>query len=178
MADKPGGFIWYELMTTDSTAAARFYGAVIGWKIPDRADPNGPPDRDYRMIVRDDGGSAGGVLQLTKDMLSNGAKPTWLGYLHVTDVDAALKAMAADGGRTYLPKMSLPRRRHRDGRGPDGHAVLRDAPHPAAGQARREERRVRYEGRAARALERAREPGSRTRQGVLREALQLRVQRR
>ena len=30
MASAPGSFIWYELMTTDSNAAARFYGAVVG----------------------------------------------------------------------------------------------------------------------------------------------------
>ena len=28
-----GSFIWYELMTSDATAAAKFYGAVVGWKI-------------------------------------------------------------------------------------------------------------------------------------------------
>jgi predicted enzyme related to lactoylglutathione lyase len=25
-----GTFIWYELMTSDATAAAKFYGAVVG----------------------------------------------------------------------------------------------------------------------------------------------------
>jgi hypothetical protein len=108
MANKPGSFIWYELMTPDSGAAAKFYGAVVGWKIPLQPDPNGPPGRDYRSITRNDGGMLGGVLQLTKDMLSNGAMPTWLGYLYVKDVDLTLKAIEADGGRTYLPKMSLP----------------------------------------------------------------------
>lgn len=108
MPNIPGSFIWYELMTTDATAAAKFYGAVVGWNIPKQADPQGPPGRDYRMISRSDGGSAGGVLQLNKEMLSNGANPVWLGYLQVNDVDATLKAILADGGTVHLPKMTLP----------------------------------------------------------------------
>ena len=108
MANPPGSFIWYELLTTDANAAAKFYGAVVGWKIPDRADPNAPAGRDYRMLGRDDGGNAGGMLQLTHAMLSGGARPTWLGYLHVKDVDAALKAIEADGGKTQMPRMDLP----------------------------------------------------------------------
>ncbi len=108
MAEMPGSFIWYELMTTDANAAAKFYGAVVGWKIAERGNPDVAGGRDYRSIARSDGGMAGGVLQLTQDMLSHGAKPTWLGYLHVTDVDTATKAIAADGGQIHLPKMSLP----------------------------------------------------------------------
>ena len=61
-----GSFIWYELMTPDPDAAAKFYGAVIGWKFsPPPATPGG---KDYRAILRSDGGSAGGVLKLTDDM--------------------------------------------------------------------------------------------------------------
>ena len=108
MADTPGGFIWYELMTTDVDAAARFYGAVVGWKIADGAASGAGGRNDYRMIACSDGGMAGGVLPLTKDMLSHGASPTWLGYLHVSDVDAATRAIVADGGAVHLPKLSLP----------------------------------------------------------------------
>ena len=36
-----GSFIWYELMPSDANAAAKFYGAVVGWKIADRSDPPG-----------------------------------------------------------------------------------------------------------------------------------------
>jgi predicted enzyme related to lactoylglutathione lyase len=31
MAAPRGKFIWYDVMTTDSKAAAKFYGDVIGW---------------------------------------------------------------------------------------------------------------------------------------------------
>jgi uncharacterized protein len=107
MGNAPGSFIWYELMTTDSTAAAEFYGAVVGWKIAAQPDPQAGA-KDYRMIGRSDGGSVGGVLQLDADMLAHGAHPTWLAYLQVEDVAAATQAIAADGGKTLMPKMDLP----------------------------------------------------------------------
>lgn len=102
-----GGFIWYELMTPDANAAARFYSAVTGWKIADQPDPQAQ-GQDYRLILRDDGGSAGGVLQLSGDMLAHGARPVWMAYLQVRNVDAAVQAIVADGGQTLMPKMTLP----------------------------------------------------------------------
>ncbi len=92
-------------MTPDATAAASFYGAVVNWAIADHADSSG--DMDYRTIRRSDGGSAGGVLQLNADMLKHGARPTWISYLQVANVDAAVRNIAADGGKTLM-KTSLP----------------------------------------------------------------------
>ncbi|MEZ5727167.1 MAG: VOC family protein [Burkholderiaceae bacterium] len=107
MSNPTGGFIWYELMTSDANAAARFYGAVVGWRIPDRPDPQAGP-MDYRQIGRDDAGSAGGVLQLTSQMQSNGARPAWVAYLHVPAVEPAVQAITADGGQLLMPKTTLP----------------------------------------------------------------------
>jgi predicted enzyme related to lactoylglutathione lyase len=107
MASPVGSFIWYELMTTDADAAARFYGKVVGWQIPGRASA-APGAQDYRMIGRADGGSAGGVLQLTAAMLEGGAHPAWLGYLQVADVDAAVAAVESDGGKLLMPRTDLP----------------------------------------------------------------------
>lgn len=106
MANPPGSFIWYELMTSDAGAAARFYGDVVGWRI-DRQPAINAQGRDYRMITRSDGGSAGGVLQLTPEMQVGGARPLWLGYLYTPDVDAASKAIEEDGGVIQM-RMDLP----------------------------------------------------------------------
>lgn len=106
MSNAPGSFIWYELMTSDANSAARFYGAVVGWKIATQPESNAP-GRDYRMIGRSDGGQAGGVLQFTPEMQAGGAQPGWLGYLQVTDVKATTKAIEAEGGHTHM-QMSLP----------------------------------------------------------------------
>lgn len=106
MSNPVGSFIWYELMTPDPDAAGKFYGSVVGWKVGPR--PAAPGAQDYRMIMRSDGGSAGGVMNLTPDMLKHGARPTWLGYLNVKDVDAATRAITADGGKVLMARMDLP----------------------------------------------------------------------
>src|SRR3954468_8883879 len=95
MANPAGSFIWYELMTPDPAGSKRFYDAVVaGWTI--EAQPSG--DMDYRMITRSDGGNSGGVLLLTEEMQGHGARPCWLGYLGVPDVDAAGARVGEGGG--------------------------------------------------------------------------------
>lgn len=107
MANPVGSFIWYELMTPDPDASAAFYGAVVGWTIAAHSDP-AAGDMDYRMIVRDDGGMAGGVLRLTPEMTAGGAHPAWLPYLYAPDVDATLAAIEAEGGKVAMPATDLP----------------------------------------------------------------------
>ncbi|VWX52330.1 VOC family protein [Novosphingobium sp. 9U] len=107
MGNPAGSFIWYELMTPDADAAAAFYGSVVGWKIAGHSDP-AAGGVDYRMIVRDDGGMAGGVLTLTPEMLAGGARPTWMPYLYAPDVDAEVAAIEAEGGQVRMPATDLP----------------------------------------------------------------------
>ena len=105
-SDKPGGYIWYELMTTDPAGAKRFYDAVVaGWNI---ASESVAPGIDYRMIQRSDGKMAGGVLPLTDEMLKGGARPMWVGYIHSTDVDGAVEAIKADGGQVLMEPWDQP----------------------------------------------------------------------
>lgn len=104
---EPANFIWYELLTSDPDAAAAFYGEVVGWTIPATADPQAG-SMDYRMIGRNDGGNAGGVMKITAEMARHGASPTWLGYLHAPDVDAAVAAIVAEGGKALMPPFDLP----------------------------------------------------------------------
>ena len=105
-SEKPGGYIWYELMTPDAAAAKRFYDQVVsGWTM---ASESVAPGIDYRMINRSDGGMAGGVLKLTDEMRQGGARPLWIGYLHSTDVDAAVDAIKADGGTVMMDPWDQP----------------------------------------------------------------------
>ena len=99
-----GSFIWYELLTPDPVAAKSFYDAVVGWNI--EAQPSG--EMDYRMIGRADGGNAGGVMRLTDEMREHGARPVWLGYLNVADVDATVASIESTGGKTLLPAFDIP----------------------------------------------------------------------
>ncbi|MDG2535541.1 VOC family protein [Sphingomonas sp. HITSZ_GF] len=99
-----GSWIWYELITADAAKAKAFYDAVCGWNIDAEPAPGG---MDYRMINAADG-QAGGVMQLNADMIAGGAKPTWLGYLGVDDVDASVAAVVEAGGQVHLPAFDIP----------------------------------------------------------------------
>ncbi len=107
MPNAAGSFIWYELMTPDPDAIAPFYAAVVGWRIG-RPEPQQPGGMDYRMINRSDGKFAGGVLRLSADMLQNGGRPGWIGYLSTPDVDGQLAAIVADGGKVQMPAANIP----------------------------------------------------------------------
>jgi predicted enzyme related to lactoylglutathione lyase len=100
-----GTHIWYELMTPDPEGSKAFYDAVVpGWSIGERL----PGDIDYRMIGRGDGGNAGGVLRLTDEMQQHGAKPIWLGYVCVDDVDRTVGQIEAKGGKVLMPASDIP----------------------------------------------------------------------
>jgi predicted enzyme related to lactoylglutathione lyase len=99
-----GAFIWYELITPDPVGARDFYDAVVGWTI----EPQPTGEMDYRMIGRSDGGFAGGVMRLTDEMAAHGARPIWLGYVNVDDVDARIAAIEGAGGKTLLPAFDIP----------------------------------------------------------------------
>jgi predicted enzyme related to lactoylglutathione lyase len=100
----PGDFIWYELMTTDAEGAKAFYDAVVGWNIGEGAEEY----QGYRMINRSDGKFAGGVLPLTDEMTQHGARPTWLGYVNVANVDDAVAAIEKAGGKALMPPFDIP----------------------------------------------------------------------
>ena len=99
-----GSFIWYELLTTDAAGAKAFYEAVVpGWEVgPGSANHDG-----YREI-KAGGGHAGGMMELNEQMTRGGAKPTWLGYVGVDDVDAAVAKVEAKGGSVHLPAFDIP----------------------------------------------------------------------
>lgn len=104
MTNSHGSFIWYELMTTDPEGAKRFYGDVVGWTF---GDPVPAGDVEYRMIDAADG-AAGGMLTLTQEMCDGGARPIWLGYLGVDDVDAAVAKAVAAGGKVQMDAFDAP----------------------------------------------------------------------
>jgi len=100
-----GTHIWYELLTTDAEGATAFYEAVVpGWKV----GPPSPQHHGYREINIAGDGHAGGIMQLDEEMLAGGAKPVWLGYVAVDDVDAAVARIEAKGGQVHLPAFDIP----------------------------------------------------------------------
>ena len=133
MANPVGSFIWYELMTPDPDGAAAFYGSVIGWQVAGHSDP-AAGGTDYRMIVRDDGGMAGGMLKLDAQMVAGGASPCWMPYLYTPDVDAAVGAIEAEGGKVQMPATDLPVGRIAMVADPQGVPIYLMSPTPAPGQ--------------------------------------------
>ncbi len=103
MTTSPSHFIWYELMTSDADAAAKFYGHVVGWT----AEDAGAPGVDYRRWSIG-GEGVGGLMTLPAEAARGGMRPAWLGYVNVADVDAAVAALHAAGGAVHRPAWDVP----------------------------------------------------------------------
>ncbi len=101
MANQHGDFIWYELLTTDADAAARFYGAVIGWQ----ARPAEGSDRGYRLFGIG-GADVGGMMPIPSG--GGSMRPGWLGYVGVDDVDATVAAIVGAGGAQHIAPTDIP----------------------------------------------------------------------
>ena len=98
-----GSWIWYELMTPDAEGSKAFYDRVVGWNIQTMHGE----DSNYGFINNADGGMTGGVLRLDAEMERHGARPCWIGYVGVDDVDASLAAIEAAGGKTLMPARDI-----------------------------------------------------------------------
>jgi uncharacterized protein len=103
MANKHGDFIWYELLTTHADAAVAFYSSLLGWTSND----SGQPGMDYRILTMAEV-AVGGLMAITPEMAAGGARPGWLGYIGVDDVDACAAAIMKSGGTEYMPAMDIP----------------------------------------------------------------------
>ncbi|MDE1914661.1 MAG: VOC family protein [Sphingomonadales bacterium] len=107
MSTMHGNWIWYELMADDAHVAKSFYEAVVGWTITLDAVPTADPDTSYALIANADGGMTGGMLSITADMKTQGARTAWMGYIGVDDCAAALDAVVARGGKVWMPLTTL-----------------------------------------------------------------------
>jgi uncharacterized protein len=103
MANKHGDFIWYELMTDDADAASAFYGKVVGWNFVD----SGQAGMDYRIFSTSEN-AIGGLMPISPDMKAGGARPAWLGYVMVDDVDASAARIKAAGGSILMEPQDIP----------------------------------------------------------------------
>lgn len=103
MINKHGDFVWYELMTSDADSACAFYSAVVGWDIERKSEaPMG-----YRMIAASNGPIAG-LMPLTAEMQSGGARSCWMGYIAVDNVDQSTADIDAAGGSIHIEPWDIP----------------------------------------------------------------------
>lgn len=103
MAEPPRAFCWYELMTTDVNAAQAFYASVLGWALRD----SGTPGMDYRLASTG-GSDVAGMMVLPDDAAKAGARPGWVGYVAVEDVDAKAEKLKSLNGVIHKAPADIP----------------------------------------------------------------------
>ena len=62
------GFFWYDLMTSDTQAAIRFYADVVGWTPQESGSPG------YTALTMNGAGLAG-LMAIPEDAAAMGARP-------------------------------------------------------------------------------------------------------
>src|SRR5260370_31838807 len=95
MVEQSAVFAWYELLTTDVSAAQSFYGKVVGWDVQDASTP----EFAYRLFSVG-GAPVAGLMELPLDGRKKGATPRLVGYVPVEDLVWAgdpLTLLAAPG---------------------------------------------------------------------------------
>jgi predicted enzyme related to lactoylglutathione lyase len=98
-----GQFFWYDVMTTDTKAAARFYSAVVGWGTQEQSAAG----KEYTVFTVNGQGVAG-LMPIPEDVAQCGGKPAWMGYVWVDDVDAAAAKLQKLGGTVHREPQTIP----------------------------------------------------------------------
>jgi predicted enzyme related to lactoylglutathione lyase len=101
-------FVWYELMTTDTAAAADFYASVVGWQAEPAANSTAGGDAYTVFKIPGEAMGTAGMMALTPDMLAGGARPAWIGYIHTGNVDAKTEEVKARGGAIHMRPTDIP----------------------------------------------------------------------
>lgn len=104
LVDEAGSLSWTELYTTDAAAAKEFYGGVLGWRFGDMELPGGAGT--YSLITPaglPEERMHGGLMELAREdlTLTNG-RPYWHPVFNVTDCDATVAAVTANGGSVQM----------------------------------------------------------------------------
>ena len=98
MVKQPAIFAWYELLTTDVSAAQSFYSKVMGWDLQDASTSN----FTYRLFTAA-ATPVAGLMELPLEGRKKRATPRWVGYVAVEDVDEAVDLLRRLGGTVYVP---------------------------------------------------------------------------
>jgi uncharacterized protein len=98
LANDPGYFAWYELVTTDVPGAAAFYRDVVGWGTKEASTSELP----YTLFTAGEAPTAG-LMELPEAGRKMGARPRWIGYVGVSDAHATADRIKRLGGALYVP---------------------------------------------------------------------------
>lgn len=86
-------------MTSDPTAAQRFYPAVTGWGV--QTWDQSTPDNPYRMWTTS-GQAIAGFMPITQDQKAVGVRPSWLGYIGVENAQETVRRATALGAKVNM----------------------------------------------------------------------------
>jgi predicted enzyme related to lactoylglutathione lyase len=99
----PGHFCWSELLTTEPSQAAAFYGALVGWAtLPWDV---GTPGRYW--LFRRGGRDLAGMMRLPDDA---GQPSSWLPYVQVVSAEETAALAEEFGGVVVTPPGDVPGR--------------------------------------------------------------------
>jgi predicted enzyme related to lactoylglutathione lyase len=116
-----GKFGWYELMTSDTKAAGKFYSDVVGWTVQEVPPAGGMHYTTFNI------GSVG-----MAGMLTIPGHVAWVGYIAVADVDAHIGKIVEAGGKLLRPATDVPGMlRFAVMADPQGAAIVVFTPNPA-----------------------------------------------
>lgn len=96
-------FVWYELMTNDATGAESFYRDIVGWGARDA----GMTTFKYTLLTIGEIPVAG-LMQFPPETPQGQARPAWLGYVSVDDVDAKAAEAEKLGAKSCHPPTDIP----------------------------------------------------------------------
>lgn len=102
--NEPGAVCWYELVTSDTDAAARFYNQVFGWEARSHG-PNGGPGGYTELRLGDK--MIGGMMSRPPNLPAE-APNFWAVYFAVDDTDAAAARVQELGGRVLVGPVDVP----------------------------------------------------------------------
>jgi predicted enzyme related to lactoylglutathione lyase len=95
---------YFAINADDVPRARRFYEAVFGW----RFEPWGPPDFYLIETGTAPGAALRGGLQERRELAPGQRMIGFECTITVADIDRALRAIEANGGRLAAPKFHIP----------------------------------------------------------------------
>jgi len=99
----PGAICWFELATTDQSAAKKFYTSLFGWS--SNEFPMGPGE--LYTIFQANGHDTGAVYTMKREQKSQGIPPHWMVYIAVDNADQAGTQAAELGGKLLAPAFDV-----------------------------------------------------------------------
>jgi predicted enzyme related to lactoylglutathione lyase len=93
-----GKWVWYELVSTDTEKSKSFYSQLLGWQI----EPQEMGGMKFDLV------KSGGQDIATLTAAEGKAKSHWVPFVSVPDVDATVKTVEEQKGKTVKPPADIP----------------------------------------------------------------------